>query len=190
MKKGRKRGNIHDHNFKHNFTNKRVAHDFLKHNLPQKVLDSVDIGSVQIESGEFLPSRYRSKRKAEILYSVKDREGKKLYALIHLEGQSSHDEYMALRVWEYHVAITRAHLKKGKKKIPLILTYVLYHGNKKWTSAKSIAELFDDFDLYVDVSLRAPFLLHLTKAQMEELKKQEAAAAPQLNSMGSQNFLA
>ena len=77
MKKERKRGNIHDHNFKHNFTNKRVARDFLKHNLPQKVLDSVDIESVQIESGEFLPSRYRSKRKADILYSVKDRKGGK-----------------------------------------------------------------------------------------------------------------
>jgi len=180
MKKERKRGNIHDNNFKHNFTSKRVAHDFLKYNLPQKVLDSVRIETVQVESTEFLPSRYRSKRKADILYSVKDRKGKKLYALIHLEGQSSYDQHMALRVWEYHVAITRAHLKKGKKKIPLILTYVLYHGNKKWTSAKSIAELFDDFDLYVDVSLRAPFLLHLTKTQIEELKKQEAAAAPQL----------
>ena len=176
----KKRGNIHDDNFKHNFTSKRVAHDFLKHNLPKKVLDCVDIETIVIESTEFLPSRYRSKRRADILYSVKDKDGKKVYALLHLEGQSRHDKYMAMRVWEYHVAIVRAHLRKGYKQIPLILTFVLYHGKRKWTSPKSISELFADFDLYVDVSLKAPFLRNLTKTQFEELRKQGAAAVPQL----------
>lgn len=175
-----KRGNIHDNNFKHNFTSKRVAHDFLKYNLPKKVLERVDIGTVEIENTEFIPSRYKSKRRADILYSMKDKNVKKVYALLHLEGQSSHDKYMALRVWEYHVAIVRAHLRKGYKKVPLILTFVMYHGKGKWTSAKNVADLFDDFDLYADVSLKAPFLLNLTSCQIEELKKQGAAAAPQL----------
>lgn len=175
-----KKTNIHDDSFKHNFTNKRVAHDFLLYNLPKKVLDCIDIETVQIEPTDFLPSRYRSKRRADILYSVKSKRGKRLYALLHLEGQSSHDKYMALRVWEYHVAIVRAHLHQGYKKVPLILTFVLYHGKRTWTSAKSVAELFDNFDLYVDVSLKMPFLLNLTKRQIEELKKQGAASAPQL----------
>ena len=176
----KKKGNIHDHNFKHNFTSKSVAHDFLKHNLPKKVLDRVDIDTVEIENNEFIPSRYRSKRRADILYSVKDKHGRKVYALLHLEGQSRHDEHMAIRVLEYHVAIVRAHLRKGYEKVPFILTFVLYHGKRKWTSPKSIAELFVDFDLYVDVSLKASFLCNLTKTQFEKLKKQGAAAAPQL----------
>ena len=83
-------------------------------------------------------------------------------------------------MWEYHVAIGRVHFKKGYKKIPLILTFVLYHGKEEWTSAKSIADLFSDFDLYSSVSLKSPFLVNLTKEEIEKLKKQGAAAAPQI----------
>ena len=78
---------------------------------------------------------------------------------------------MALRVWEYHVAITRAHLKSGAKKIPFILTYVLYYGSDRWTSAQSIAELFDDFEFYVNIALKSPFLLNLTEEEIKSLEK-------------------
>jgi len=179
-KKETRKGNIHDENFKHNFTSKNVAHDFLKYNLPKEVLNKIDLTTVEIENTEFIPSKYRSKRRADILYSVKDKQGRKLYSLLHLEGQSRHDKSMALRVWEYHVAIGRAHFKKGYTQIPLIITFVLYHGKAKWTSAKSIADMFFDFDLYVSVSLRSPFLINLPKEKIEELKKQGAAAAPQI----------
>lgn len=171
---------IHDENFKHNFMSKNVAYDFLKHNLPKKVLDKIKLESVRVEGNELLPSRYRSKRNSDIIYSVESKQGERIYALLHLEAQSSHDKNMGIRVWEYHVAIGRVHFKKGYKKIPLILTFVLYHGAEKWTSAKSIAELFLDFDLYSSVALRSPFLINLTKAEIENLKKQGAAAAPQI----------
>ena len=175
-----KRGNIHDENFKHNFTSPNVARDFLKHNLPKEILEKIKLETLRVVSNELLPSRYRGKRRADIMYCVEAKNGERVYALLHLEAQSRHDKNMGIRVWEYHVAIGRAHLKMGYKKIPLILTFVLYHGKKEWTSAKSIAELFTDFDLYANVSLKAPFLINLTKEKIEELKKQGAAAAPQI----------
>ena len=178
--KRKKKENIHDHNFKHNFTKKEVIHDFLKYNLPKEVLEFVDLETVKVEPNEILPSRYRSKRRADILYSLKSKKGEKLYTLVHLEGQSSHDKNMAMRVWEYHVAIAKIHFQQGHKKIPLILTFVLYHGSDTWTSAKSVAELFSDFNLYASVSLKAPFLINLTKKEMKKLVSQEAAAAPQM----------
>ena len=66
------------------------------------------------------------------------------------------------------------------EKTPIILTFVLYNGKKEWKSERSIAELFDDFDLYVDLSLRTPFLIELTKKSIEQLKQEGAAAAPQM----------
>ena len=171
---------IHDEFFKNNFTQEKVAKDFLLHNLPKEVLSVIDINTLKIESNEFLPSRYRSKRRADIVYSVQSNSGKKIYALLHLEGQSRHDKYMALRVWEYHVAIARAHLNRGHKKIPLILTFVLYHGKETWTSPKSVSELFDDFDFYVNVALNSPFLINLGEKAMESLKQQGASSAPQI----------
>lgn len=78
---------------------------------------------------------------------------------------------MAIRVWEYHVAIAESHLKEGNPKVPLILTFVLYHGKDQWNSATSISDLFDDFELYVNASLKSAFLLNLNEKEMEELKK-------------------
>ncbi|MEM7362202.1 MAG: Rpn family recombination-promoting nuclease/putative transposase [Bacteroidota bacterium] len=129
------------------------------------------------EPHEFISGRLSD---LSIIYSVESKQGERIYALIHLEGQSTHDKNMAMRVWEYHVTIDNLHFKKGYEKIPLILTFVLYHGAKAWTSAKSISELFLDFDLYASVSLRSPFLVNLTIEEIKNLKKQGAAAAPQI----------
>ncbi len=179
------RENIHDDNFKHNFTKKDVAHDFLKHNLPKEILEQVDLSTIAIENTELISTNYRTKRNVDVLYSIQSKEGDTIYAIIHLEGQSTHDTDMALRIWEYQVAVGRVFYhnnKKAKKdkKIPVIVTFVLYHGKKKWTSAKSIAELFQNFGMYVALSMRLPFLIDLTKEKLEKLQKQGAAAAPQI----------
>ena len=99
---------------------------------------------------------------------------------MHLEAQSNHDKNMAMRLWEYHVAIGRAHFRQGYKKIPLIQTFVLYHGKAPWTSPKSIAELFADFDQYCTCALKTPFLIDLNATDLASLQVQEAAAAPQI----------
>ena len=174
--------NIHDKNFKHNFTSTQVAHDFLKHNLPKAVLERVDLATTKIESNEFIPTKYRGSRQSDILYSLKDKEGKEIYALLQLEAQSKHDKDMAIRIWEYHVAIAWMHFKKNHAEIPLILSFVLYNGKAEWTSPKSISDLFLDFDLYCDVALKTPFLINLTKEEFDKLKAQEAAAANFSNS--------
>ena len=170
----------HDENFKHNFTVLEVARAFFLHNLPQEALQYLDLSTLTIASNELLPSRYRSVRRADILYSVQDKQGKKGYALLHLEAQNKHDKHMALRVWEYHVAIARAHLKQGFDQVPFILTFVLYNGKKTWTSAKSIAELFSDYDLYSRVSVKPTFLIDLHEKKIEDLITQGASAGPQL----------
>ena len=175
-----KKSQSHDENFKHNFTVLEVARAFFLHNLPPEALKYLDLSTLVIESNELLPSRYRSVRRADILYSVKDRQGKKGYALLHLEAQNKHDKYMALRVWEYHVAIARAHLKQGFDQLPFMLTFVLYNGKEKWTSAKSIAELFSDYDLYSSMSVKPSFLIDFHEKTIEDLITQGASAGPQL----------
>ena len=171
---------IHDHNFKHNFSSLAVAYAFIKHNMPKVILARLDLNTLTIEPNELIPSRYRSKRSADILYSIKNKKGHKIYILVHLEAQSNHDKNMAMRIWEYHVAIARAHFRQGYTKIPLIQTFVLYHGKEAWTSPKSIEALFEDFDQYCTCALKAPFLIDLNATDLASLQVQEAAAAPQI----------
>ncbi len=172
--------NIHDRIFKHNFKKIEVARAFLHHNLPKKTRAAINLDLLELMDAEFIPSVYRRARRADILYTTQSHTGRDVYTLLHLEGQSHHDKNMALRVWEYHTAIGGEHIKRRSTKIPLIITFVLYHGKAPWTSARSIAELFKDFDLYVEYGLKRPFLKILTTESMEKLKAQGAAAGPQL----------
>ena len=184
MSKNHKNINEHDEFFKRNFTQKRVIKDFLASNLPEEVLSVVDLDTIKIEPTEMLSGPYIGKKRVDILCSLKGKEGKKVYALLHLEGQSKHDKYMAIRVIEYHAAIARYHVNKGGEKVPTILTFVLYHGKEKWTSPISIAEVYDDHKLYISVSHNAPFLINLTEKEIEMLKNQGASSAPQIMMKG------
>ena len=118
-----------------------------------------------------------------MVYSVKQKQStNKVYALVHLEGQSTHHKEMALRVWQYHVAIASKLIQGEKyKKLPIIITYVLYHGKEKWGSAKSIAELWgeDAFEEYIKRGLKATFLYDLKSIPAEVLLSQKAASVPQ-----------
>ena len=173
--------NVHDTNFKHNFAKKEVAKAFFLHHLPQVIMEKIDIESLTIEPNEFIPSTYRTARSADLVYSLKTKKGEKIYSILHIEAQSKHKADMGLRLWEYQPAIGKTYVnQEGNRKIPIIITFVIYNGKEKWTSAKSVAELFEDFDLYVELALKAPFLIDLSKETIEKLKKQGAAAAPQM----------
>ncbi len=145
-----------------------------------KRIYNISISTPPKPAGQQLIAFYANRRDADVIYSLRAKSGEKIYALLHLEAQSRHDKKMAMRVFEYQVALGRAYVQRGYEKIPLILTYVLYHGLEKWSSPTRIAELFDDFDLYCDVACKSPFLINLTEQNLAKLKKQEAAAAPQM----------
>ena len=179
-KKGKKqkRVNLHDSFVKHNFSTKGGMIAFLRSHLPRKILRTIDLETVRMEGNEFLPNRYRNRRQADIILSIQKKKGERVYLLVLLEAQSRHDKYMAARVLEYHAAIAFAHLRRGNDKVPLILTFVLYHGKKKWTSPQSIAHLFQDFEDYVSLGLKNNFLVHPKLEDIEKLKKQGRAAFP------------
>ena len=180
---GKRQQNIHDEFFKRNFSVEQVARDFLAYNLPKDLLAKVNLSTVKVENNEFTSSLHQGARRADVLYSVKQkRSTNKMYALVHLEGQSTHHKEMALRVWQYHVAIASKLIQQENfRKLPIIVTYVLYHGKEAWSSAKSVAELWEEeaFDEYIKKGLKATFLLNLRSTPAEFLLSQKSASAPQ-----------
>ena len=178
--KGKKEkvSNIHDSFVKHNFSTKEAMIAFLKWHLDKKLLEKLDVDTVEMEHVEFVPNRYRNRRHADIILSVKRKRGERIYLLVLLEAQSKHDKYMAARILEYHAAIAFAHIRRGNQKVLLILTFVLYHGEKRWISPQSIADLFDNFEDYVELSLKSIFLVQFQPDNIEKLAKQGEAAFP------------
>lgn len=170
-KKGKKQkiANIHDSFVKYNFGTKEGLIAFLQSCLRRRTLRNIDLQSIQFEGNEFLPNRYRNGRRSDIVVSVKNKKDKRIYLLLLIEAQSRHDKYMAARILEYHASIAFAHLRRGNQRVPMILTFVIYHGKQEWTSPKSIPHLFQDFKEYVSTSLKVNFLVH--HSQTEAIKK-------------------
>ena len=155
------------------------AHDFVDRYFPEHLKKLIDIDTVRVEDTELTPTAYQGSRRADVIYSVRAKASPvKVYALLHLEGQSTHQAGMALRILEYHTALAAKLVRQKKyKKLPLILTFVLYHGKATWTSKKSIAELFENFDEYVAVGLKQPFLIDLPRKPLEEIITKKGPAS-------------
>ena len=171
---------VHDHYFKHCFSHRSVVIDFLKANLSAHLFNDLERSTLEKKDTAFLKNKYRNKRNADLLYAIKSKQGQSIMLLLHLEHQSTHDKFMAVRIMEYHAAIARQLVNEHSMSIPTLLTFVLYHGKKAWTSPRSIAELYADFDTYVAESLKRTFLVDLPHVPLPELKKHGAAATPEI----------
>ena len=128
----------------------------------------MDLTTLSLEKTDFLPSKYRSERRADLLWSIKTRQGHKI--LLHIEHQSTPDRLMVGRQLEYQAAIAR-HWLSHVGNIPPIFSLVVYHGARKWEGPKSIAEACRDGGLSMLDNLFQPFLRDLTKHSLDELEK-------------------
>ena len=171
---------IHDHYFKHCFGHRSVAIDFLKANLTYKLFKLLDLSTMERQETEFLKNLHHGRRRADLLYEAKSKHKKAILFRFHLEHQSIHDKFMAVRVMEYHAAIARHLIGEDRLPIPTILAFVIYHGKQEWTSARSVADLFEDFGMYCNYGLHNAFLVDLRKISPRELLTHGAAATPEI----------
>ena len=172
----------HDDFTKHQLLHKEEVKDLLNGCLPKELLEMIDLNTLHFEDREFAPSRYRGKRHVDILWTVRTKDGERIALFFHIEGQSTHERKMAIRILEYHVAFIKKfdEMNDESEKCPPIITFVLYHGDEEWTSAKSIADLFTNFDVYVTYGLRANFLIDLKKKTVTEILKDGSAGITEL----------
>ncbi len=77
------RGNVHDLFFKQSLSEPGVAADFVRQYLPQSVVETLDLESVQLLSGSFVEERLRGSQ-SDLLFQVGLRVGgiARLYLLL------------------------------------------------------------------------------------------------------------
>ena len=174
----------HNSFFQHVYSHPEVVADLLRARLSEKLLAKLDLTTLKEEPKEFLPSIHRNDRRTDLLYSMQRQDASQLYIWLLLEHQSSHELHMAARLYEYHAAIFRKCAEQAKSeknyKVPAIITLVTYHGADTWTSAKSMAELLNDFDFYVQEGLKRPFLIELPNESTQQILQHGHAAFAEL----------
>ena len=177
MEEKRAQPNPHDTFFKHFFSHPEVVADFLRHNLPHEVAQQLDFSTLQERANEFLPNKYRNTRRADVVYSVKKKGSGEVDFLIHVEHQSTPDKDMAMRLLECWPPLAR---KFSSGKVPIILSFVLYHNSAEWKSPKSIADAFIDPKQLDIPLLTRDFLIDLIKKSTQSLKEQGKASVVQM----------
>ena len=138
----------HDHIFKKILSDKKEAVDFINEML--KLKDTQDFlyeDDIEEYNREFIKYNFDSMQ-SDVIYKVKNRQ---VFFLI--EHQSTIDYAIPYRILKYNIAImesaiNRAKVRHKNYKFPLIFSFVIYTGDKKWDAANYILERQEKFGNY------------------------------------------
>ena len=158
----------HDRLFKESLSYVPIARDFFQHNLPDPVLQAVDLDTLALQPNAFMKKDGKSHFK-DLVYRV-DIKHKPGHLFLLWEHQSSAEPWMALRVAEYLIHFLRHCVKQQYKKLPPVVCCVFYHGQRQpYPYSCDFFDLFED-PAWARANLFQPFhLVDLTQKSDEEL---------------------
>lgn len=115
-------------NFLNGILRIRVAIDFLKSYVTPQLYKKIDINSLQLTEKSFIVPQLREIH-SDVIYKclINEVPG---YLFFLLEHQSTDDPLMAFRFLHAIVSLSYEHLKQGHSKLPIILPFCMYHGEK------------------------------------------------------------
>lgn len=165
----------HDNLFKNLMTDRLIAEEFFKNNLPLHIRPLIDYNSLTICSGSYVDDELQTSS-SDILYKAKI-AGQVAYIYLLCEHQSSVDSWMPFRLWQYIIKIWTDHRKQTKsKKLPLVIPLVFYNGENRYDGSLDIRELIDAPLELIEKTLFKPFhLIDTNDIEDETLRKQHWA---------------
>ena len=130
--------NPHDKLFREVYSDWKSAHSFLINHLPSKVLDLVDMSTLEISKDSFI-EKDLAEYYSDILYQVTLSDGSAGSIYLLFEHKSYHDKYVHLQLLEYMVKIWRLHIKQQKDEptnspisLPIVIPLLICHGRQEW----------------------------------------------------------
>ena len=163
----------HDRYFRSVMTDIRVARDFFKHNLPERIKKIIDLNSLNLCKESYIDEHLKLGI-TDILYSANiQQQSAYLYLLV--EHQSSEDELMPFRILKYICDIMDHHMNKTKGKIlPIVVPMVFYHGKKAYSHSTDILDLFGENKALAEEIQFKPFkLIDMSQIPDEEIRQRQ-----------------
>lgn len=163
---------VHDRLTRSLMMNPKVAEEFFKVNLPDKIQEIIDFTSLRLKPDSFVDDNLKV-QEADLLYSA-DFNGQPGFLYILFEHASSAQELLPFRMIKYMIAIMDKHLKEHEtRKLPLVYPIILYNGRKPYAYSLDLFDLFNGSERELaKESLMSPcHLIDLTQASDEELQK-------------------
>ena len=140
----------HDKFFKEIFGKPELAADFVRHYLPQSIVNSLDLTSLEVQKESFLDEELEESF-ADLIYRVRLQNSQETaFVCLLFEHKSSPDKWVALQILTYLVKFWERLKTQKAKSLPLIFPVLFYHGEAKWNYSPSFSALFDQRDLTQD----------------------------------------
>ena len=138
-----------------------IARDFLREHLSQDLLARIDFASLRLTDKEFVLPEMRKLHSDVIYQCLIDGQAAYIYFLI--EHQSSPEALMPFRKLQYKVSLMSDHLKQGHDKLPVIISFCLYHGKSSpYPYTTDIVDCFANPALAKDYGISHFHLIDLT----------------------------
>jgi predicted transposase/invertase (TIGR01784 family) len=131
----------HDRLVKKTFEQPENAAGELQAVLPAPLVAAIDWSTLRLEPGSFVDDDAREHH-TDLLFSAVIRETR-AYVFVLFEHQSSPDPWMPLRMLGYLNRVWSRLREEGTARLPLVVPFILYNGERGWTVARSLGELLD-----------------------------------------------
>ena len=139
----------HDQFFKLLLDQPGAAGTLLKERLPAEVADRLGPDAPELVNTSFVDGELREYR-TDRLYRVRIRDGRHAFIFVLVEHKSSPDPDVGLqllvymvRIWEWWLRHAGAGADDGRRRLPLIMPLVVYHGRSEWQVPLSFADALD-----------------------------------------------
>ena len=161
---------------KYSLTDKKIAIDFLKKNLPAKIYARINIATLELTDKSFITSQFKSFH-ADIIYRCQI-GGKEGFIFFLIEAESSaKDALIAFRKLQYIVGAMDQHLRQGHKKLPIILPICVYNGSiSPYPYSCDVYDCFNNPEFAREIAFKPFILIDLTILSDEEIAQHGLAA--------------
>lgn len=158
----------HDRLVKKTFEQPENAAGELQAVLPAPLVAAIDWSTLRLEPGSFVDEDAREHH-TDLLYSA-ELGPRRIHVYLLFEHQSTPDRWMVLRVLGYVLRIWWRLVHGGAERLPVVMPFVLHHGESGWNVARRLSDLLDldealrpilmpyvpDFELIIDDLVRVP----------------------------------
>ena len=158
------------------FSDKSVATDFLKKQLPANIVEKLDFSTLKATSETAVEQKWKALHN-DIVFHCKTKDDRDTYIYMLVEHQSTPDPFMPVRVLRYKMGVLGKYLdaKRKPKKLPNVISLVIYHGPKKYPYARDIFSCFENEALAKQDITEPMILLDLNEVPEQEIIKQGGA---------------
>lgn len=134
----------HDALFKAVFSYPEHARGALRPIVPVAMAEALDWSTLALQPGSFVDPDLNPSH-ADLLFASAWRGGAEALVYVLFEHQSTSDRWMPLRLLRYMIRIWEHWLDDHKqaKALPAIVPIVFYHGDERWSAARTFDALLD-----------------------------------------------